>query len=145
MSRASSLEVQEADVKPNRVTRSILLKRYGGVLRRRLRVTASGLGASMPTLRNEDSRQYRYAYLGHRIRKPELLSTKSGQLKISWGTAVTGSQMFGGLSDANQEKRPGRQNTAIGRRQNTAIGRRQNSPAELRKGCSNAPCNPHPM
>ncbi len=93
-------EVQEAGVKPNRVTGSTLLKCLDANSKEqniaRTMYFISSLDEPMDevplssVIRN--FRQLRYAYLGRRIRKPELLSTKSEQLEISSGIPATGSR-----------------------------------------------------
>jgi len=92
-------EMQEADVKPNRVTCSILLKCLDA------NSEEQNIARTMDLISNMDEPMDEVLLSSVveacvRIRKPELLSTKLEQLKTSSGVSVTGSHTFGSLIKA---------------------------------------------
>merc|ERR1719502_773661 len=92
-------EMQEADVKPNRVTCSILLKCLDA------NSEDQNITRTMDLISNMDEPMDEVLLSSVveacvRIRKPELLSTKLEQLKTSSGIPATGSHTFGSLIKA---------------------------------------------
>merc|ERR1719299_10507 len=92
-------EMQEADVKPNRVTCSILLKCLDA------KSEEPNIARTMDLISDMDEPMDEVLLSSVveacvRIRKPELLSTKLEQLKTSSGVSVSGAHTFGSLIKA---------------------------------------------